>query len=168
MLASANAMLAVEPARWHGTRVDAGLVGLHPEGHPSGAAYEIRAFFSDPLGGLVEDSVCGSLNASVAQWLIAEGNVAAPYQPTQGSRLTHDGRIAVSQDNYRQVWIVEPFVGDGLALPIDTSSTSSTDESSSSRSISIARAATAGWCSIATGVAFRPGLPTSTRSDLCR
>ena len=105
MLASANAVLAVEPARWHGTRMDVGVIGLHPEGHPSGAAYEIRAFFSDPLGGLVEDPVCGSLNASVAQWLIAEGKVAAPYRVTQGSRLTRDGRIAVSQDNYRQVWI---------------------------------------------------------------
>lgn len=105
MLGSADAVLAVEPVRWHGARIDVGVAGLYPAGHPGGAAYEIRAFFSDPFGGLVEDPVCGSLNASVAQWLIGEGQVAAPYRVTQGSRLARDGRIEVGQSEDGQVWI---------------------------------------------------------------
>ena len=103
MLASAEAVLAVEPVRAHGTRIDLGVVGLYPRGGP--CAYEIRAFFSDPFGGLVEDPVCGSLNASVAQWLIADGLVAAPYLVSQGARLDRDGRIHVGQDAAGQVWI---------------------------------------------------------------
>jgi PhzF family phenazine biosynthesis protein len=104
-LASAEAVLAVDPVRWHGARMDVGVVGTYPAGHPGGAAYEIRAFFSDAFGGLVEDPVCGSLNASVAQWLIGEGQVTAPYQVTQGSRLGRNGRIDVGQDEAGQVWI---------------------------------------------------------------
>jgi PhzF family phenazine biosynthesis protein len=101
-LASADAVLAVDPVRWHAEHLDIGVVGPHPAGH---AAYEIRAFFSDPFGGIVEDPVCGSLNASVAQWLIGKGTVAAPYRATQGARLGRDGRIAVGRDAEGQVWI---------------------------------------------------------------
>lgn len=104
-LASADAVLAVDPVRWHGARIDVGVVGLYPAGHADGAAYEIRALFSDAFGGLVEDPVCGSLNASVAQWLIGEGLVAAPYRVTQGRRLARNGRIDVGQDADGQVWI---------------------------------------------------------------
>jgi PhzF family phenazine biosynthesis protein len=105
MLASADAVLAVDPVKAHDSVIDLGVVGFYPTGHASGAAYEIRAFFSDPFGGLVEDPVCGSLNASVAQWLLGEGRVVAPYQVTQGRRLARDGRIAVQQDETGQVWI---------------------------------------------------------------
>lgn len=102
-LASAEAVLAVEPLRSYHRRVDIGVVGLHPPAHP--AAYEIRAFFSDPTGGLVEDPVCGSLNASVAQWLTGEGVVTAPYAATQGTRVLRDGRIVIDRDAEGQVWI---------------------------------------------------------------
>ncbi|QCI95877.1 PhzF family phenazine biosynthesis protein [Novosphingobium sp. EMRT-2] len=102
-LASAEAVLALDPVRWHGATIDLGVVGSYPEGHP--AAYEIRAFFSDPFGGLIEDPVCGSLNASVAQWLIGEGQVKAPYHVTQGACLGRDGRITVESDGEGQVWI---------------------------------------------------------------
>lgn len=102
-LASAEAVLAVDPVRWHGRTVDIGVVGLYPAGKP--AAYEIRAFFSDPSGGLVEDPVCGSLNASVAQWLVGEGIVAAPYEVSQGSRVGCDGRIRIERDGEGQIWV---------------------------------------------------------------
>jgi PhzF family phenazine biosynthesis protein len=105
MLGSADAVLAVEPMRRLGTRLDVGVVGLHPKDHPSAAAYEIRAFFTDAHGGMVEDPVCGSLNASVAQWLTGEGIVAAPYSVTQGARVDRDGRITVDRDEDGQVWI---------------------------------------------------------------
>jgi len=105
MLVSADAVLAVDPVKAHDSVIDLGVVGFYPPDHPGGAAYEIRAFFSDPFGGLVEDPVCGSLNASVAQWLLGEGRVVAPYHVTQGRRLARDGRIAVQQDETGQVWI---------------------------------------------------------------
>ncbi len=105
MLASAEAVLAVDTVRSHDARIDLGVVGLYSKDHASGAAYEIRAFFTDTSGGLVEDPVCGSLNASVAQWLIADGTVAAPYDVTQGSCVARNGRIHVSQDEAKQVWI---------------------------------------------------------------
>jgi PhzF family phenazine biosynthesis protein len=102
-LASAEAVLAVSPLSSYGRRVDIGVVGLYPGGQS--AAYEIRAFFSDLHGALVEDPVTGSLNASVAQWLIGEGVVTAPYDVTQGSRRQRDGRIRIDRDSEGQVWV---------------------------------------------------------------
>ena len=79
-----------------------GVVGFHP--HGAGAAYEVRAFF--PESGLsIEDPVTGSLNASVAQWLLAEGRVTAPYRATQGGRVGRTGVIEVAQDRAGDVWV---------------------------------------------------------------
>lgn len=103
MLGSADAVLAVRPARWHPEHIDIGVVGFYPTGGP--VAYEIRAFFSDPFGGLVEDPVCGSLNASVAQWLTSSGRASAPYVVSQGAEVDRRGRIHVDADVGGQVWI---------------------------------------------------------------
>jgi PhzF family phenazine biosynthesis protein len=103
LLDSAEAVLAVEPARHHSARIELGVVGFHREG--SGEAYEIRSLFSDPFGGLIEDPVTGSLNASVAQWLLGTGRVTAPYIASQGTRLGRRGRIRVDRDAEDQVWI---------------------------------------------------------------
>lgn len=103
LLGSAEAVLAVEPARHHPARVEIGVVGFHAEG--SAVAYEIRSLFSDPFGALIEDPVTGSLNASVAQWLLGAGRVAAPYVVSQGTRLGRRGRIRVDRDAEGQVWI---------------------------------------------------------------
>lgn len=105
MLSSAEAVRAVRPARSHDARIDIGVVGLNPPGHPGGAACEVRALFSDDFGGIVEDPVTGSLNASVAQWLISDGVLTAPYEAAQGSQLGRDGRIQVNSDERGQVWI---------------------------------------------------------------
>jgi len=67
-----------------------GVVGRYPEG--SEYAYELRAIFSDGLGGLQEDPVTGSLHAAVAQWLISTGRATAPYVASQGTRLGRTGR----------------------------------------------------------------------------
>ena len=62
---------------------DLGAVGFHPPGSP--AAIELRAWA--PVNGLaVEDPVTGSLNASVAQWLLGSGRLTAPYLAHQGTR----------------------------------------------------------------------------------
>jgi predicted PhzF superfamily epimerase YddE/YHI9 len=102
-LASAAAVIAVEAARSHKARIDIGLVGLHPEGHLD--AYEVRAIFSDPFGALIEDPVTGSLNASVAQWMIAEGLVGSRYTATQGTRLGRLGRIRIEGEKNGAVWV---------------------------------------------------------------
>ena len=102
-LASAEAVVAVEPARAHAERFDLGLVGLHPAEHSH--AYEVRAIFSDPYGALIEDPVTGSLNASVAQWMIEERLVRAPYTATQGTRLNRLGRISIDQDAGGLIWV---------------------------------------------------------------
>lgn len=103
LLASAEAVLAVEPARHHPRRIDIGLVGAHPAG--SAAAWEVRALFSDAHGALIEDPVTGSLNAAIAQWLFASGRVRDGYLAAQGTRLGRTGRVRVERDDDGQVWI---------------------------------------------------------------
>jgi PhzF family phenazine biosynthesis protein len=102
LLASAEEVLALEPARHHPSRMEIGVVGPYPPGHD--AAYEVRAIFSDPFGGLLEDPVTGSLNASVAQWMLETARVTAPYRASQGTRLGRTGRVSVEKAD-GEVWI---------------------------------------------------------------
>lgn len=76
---------------------DVGVVGLYPTG--SNAAIEVRAFFNDPNGSIREDPVTGSLNASIAQWMLGNGTLTAPYVAHQTS-----GRATVEQFD-GQIWI---------------------------------------------------------------
>ena len=103
LLGSAEAVLAVEPVAKHDRRADIGLVGPHRVG--SAAAFELRALFTGPGGGMIEDPVTGSLNASVGQWLFESGRVTAPYVAAQGTRLGRTGRVQVSRDADGQVWV---------------------------------------------------------------
>lgn len=102
-LASADKVLALNPARSWPARIDVGVVGSHAPG--GDAAFEIRAFFSDHLGTIVEDPVTGSLNASVAQWLFATGVVEDAYVAAQGTRLGREGRVYVDRDETGRIWI---------------------------------------------------------------
>ncbi len=102
-LASAQAVLAVEPARQHSERIDVGVVGAYPPGGP--VAFELRAIFSDHRRSLLEDPVTGSLNASVAQWLLATGRAKAPYVAAQGARVGRAGRIYIDSDANGTVWV---------------------------------------------------------------
>lgn len=63
----------------------------------------VRAFAS-PVG-VDEDPVTGSLNASLAQWLIADGLAPSQYIATQGTCLGRLGQVHVSQDATGQVWV---------------------------------------------------------------
>ena len=103
LLDSAEAVLALEPARDHPSRVDVGVIGPHPEG--SEVEFELRVFFSDQHGGLLEDPVTGSFNASAAQWLFGSGRAKSPYVAAQGTRLGRAGRIEVERDPDDTVWI---------------------------------------------------------------
>jgi PhzF family phenazine biosynthesis protein len=91
LLRDADAVLDVVPGT---LPLDVGLVGFHPAG--SEAAVEIRALY--PQNGItVEDPVTGSLNASVAGWLIETGRIEAPYVARQGTAIGRAGRIEVFQ-----------------------------------------------------------------------
>ncbi len=78
-----------------------GAIGAHPEG--SEHAFEMRTFA--PGVGVAEDPVCGSMNASVGQWLIGSGAVAGSYKVTQGAKLSRAGDITVSADPNGAVWV---------------------------------------------------------------
>jgi predicted PhzF superfamily epimerase YddE/YHI9 len=105
-LASAEAVLAVTPAPppgHDGPRVDIGVVGPYPGG--AECAFEVRAFFSNDRGELVEDPVTGSLNASLAQWLIGSERIRPPYVTSQGAALGRTGRPHISQDTDGSIWV---------------------------------------------------------------
>ncbi|MEM9209239.1 MAG: PhzF family phenazine biosynthesis protein [Pseudomonadota bacterium] len=101
-LASAADVLAVQPKAQYPRRIEIGLVGPWPAG--SGRDFEVRALFSDQHGAVREDPVTGSLNAAVAQWLIATGQTDGRYVAGQGQAIGRDGRIEVSADD-NDVWI---------------------------------------------------------------
>ena len=78
-----------------------GVVGPHEDGGP--ADFEVRAFI--PFGErTVEDPVTGSLNASLAQWLLESGRARAPYVAAQGTVLGRAGRVFVDVSD-GQVWV---------------------------------------------------------------
>ena len=67
------------------------------------ATLEVRAFAA-PIG-VNEDPVTGSLNASLAQWLIAEGHAPTRYIAAQGACLGRAGRVHIEQTADGQVWV---------------------------------------------------------------
>lgn len=70
---------------------------------------EVRAFAA-PVG-IAEDPVTGSLNASLAQWLMAEGHMPSHYSARQGTALGRAGQVFLSQDAQGQVWVGGDVVG---------------------------------------------------------
>jgi PhzF family phenazine biosynthesis protein len=99
LLESAERVLEMQPRQLD---FDLGVVGFHPPG--TEAAIEVRAFF--PINGVAaEDPVTGSLNASVAQWLLGSGRLDAPYIATQGSAIGRAGRVHVDQNGDGSIWV---------------------------------------------------------------
>jgi PhzF family phenazine biosynthesis protein len=70
---------------------------------------EVRAFAA-PVG-IAEDPVTGSLNASLAQWLMAEGHMPVAYSARQGTALGRAGQVFLSKDAQGQVWVGGDVVG---------------------------------------------------------
>jgi PhzF family phenazine biosynthesis protein len=68
-----------------------------------GADLLVRAFAA-PIG-VPEDPVTGSLNASLAQWLMAEGLMPSSYQASQGGSIGRDGRVRLHRESDGQLWV---------------------------------------------------------------
>jgi PhzF family phenazine biosynthesis protein len=99
LLRDADSVLALRPGF---VDLDLGVVGPYPPGSPH--AFEVRAFFPKE-GATVEDPVTGSLNASLAQWLLRTGRAQAPYVASQGTALGRAGRVHVSQEEDGTIWV---------------------------------------------------------------
>ncbi|MBV9794265.1 MAG: PhzF family phenazine biosynthesis protein [Actinobacteria bacterium] len=99
LLASADAVLAVNPGV---SDLDIGVVGPYPPGSPE--AFEVRAF-TPALGGFGEDPVTGSLNASLAGWLLDTGRATAPYVASQGTAMGRRGRVHIARDDNGTIWV---------------------------------------------------------------
>ena len=100
-----DAVLSLQPdiSRFTGERqIDIGVVAPYPEG--SVIDFEVRAFFSNDKGQLAEDPVTGSLNASLAQWLIGTGRASGSYVAAQGTAIGRRGRIHISQA-VGEIWV---------------------------------------------------------------
>ena len=99
-LASAESVLALEPDWSALSDIKLGVVGPHTAG--ATAQFEVRALIGDGTG--YEDPVTGSLNASLAQWLIASGAAPERYVAAQGARLNRGGRVFIECID-GQVWV---------------------------------------------------------------
>lgn len=99
LLETPEAVLSLRPAL-----VDllVGVAAPYPAGSPE--AFEVRAFFPRH-GATVEDPVTGSLNASLARWLITTGRATAPYVARQGTALGRAGRAHISTDDDGTIWV---------------------------------------------------------------
>ena len=125
-LDNADTVLALEPDHAQLARLGqkVGVVGIHQAqgalpliarssrearaftaaaGREAAPLIEVRAFAA-PIG-VTEDPVTGSLNASLAQWLIAAGELPASYIAAQGTALGRAGRVHVERDADGQVWV---------------------------------------------------------------
>jgi PhzF family phenazine biosynthesis protein len=102
-LRSADDVLAARPRANAPVGTDIGLAGPAPRG--SGADWELRAFFADQHGKIVEDPVTGSFNASVALHLFASGLATGSYVAAQGRMTGADGRVECVREADGRVWI---------------------------------------------------------------
>lgn len=100
-----QSVLALKPdhaaLRASGQKV--GVAARYRDARDGEPMLEVRAF-ADPIG-VPEDPVTGSLNASLAQWLMDEGHMPTRYLAAQGACLGRAGRVYVGRDDDGQVWV---------------------------------------------------------------
>lgn len=106
LLDSAETVLCLDPdhARLQDLGQSVGVVHVGPSAADTTAPGVVVRAFAPPMGN-AEDPVTGSLNASLAQWLIAEGLAPPCYLVAQGERLGRAGRVRIAQDAQGQVWV---------------------------------------------------------------
>ena len=99
MLGSRDELLAIQPDYAAMRGLELGAVAPWSDGD---AQFEVRAFVPDNGG--YEDPVTGSLNASLAQWLIGAGLAPPAYVASQGSALGRAGRVHLERDG-ETIWV---------------------------------------------------------------
>lgn len=99
MLRSARQILSLKPDWAALDPLKLGVIGPHEPGQD--AAFEVRAFVGGPG---YEDPVTGSLNASLAQWLIGANLAPSSYVAAQGTALERAGRVHLRKDG-DDVWV---------------------------------------------------------------
>ncbi|WP_042428056.1 PhzF family phenazine biosynthesis protein [Comamonas granuli] len=106
LLGSSETVLGLQPdhARLKDLGQDVGVVHVAPTASDTQTPGVTVRAFADPMGN-PEDPVTGSLNASLAQWLIAEGLAPSAYLVAQGECLGRAGRVHIRQDGDGQVWV---------------------------------------------------------------
>ncbi len=80
-----------------------GVAAIYPDAAPAEPQLEVRAFAA-PIG-ITEDPVTGSLNASLAQWLMQEERLPPRYISAQGACLDRAGRVYLERDSDGAVWV---------------------------------------------------------------
>lgn len=100
LLSSREEVLAIRPDYPVLNGLNVGVVAPW-SGVGAEADIEVRAFMGDERA---EDPVTGSLNASLAQWLIAGGKLPQRYLASQGTVLGRRGRVRIEQMD-GDVWV---------------------------------------------------------------
>ena len=96
LLRSPEVVLGVDPDPTKAAGMKLGLAAVYPQGaRDDGVGLEVRAFYADDAG-FGEDSVTGSLNAGLAQWLVPAEHLPPRYVAAQGAVVGRLGRVHVS------------------------------------------------------------------------
>ncbi|WP_439862663.1 PhzF family phenazine biosynthesis protein [Pseudomonas antarctica] len=103
MLADRDQVLALQPdySQLHGLAIGV-IAPCDPSRDDIDTHFEVRAFIAGD--GAQEDPATGSLNAGVAQWLLAEGLAPDRYVVSQGTAIGRAGRIHVERQG-DEIWI---------------------------------------------------------------
>lgn len=100
LLRDAEQVRAIRPDYAAMSGFNLGVVGPQPESAET--EFEVRAFIAD--GAATEDPVTGSLNASLARWLIDSERAPTRYVVAQGSQLARRGRVYID-DRDDGLWV---------------------------------------------------------------
>ena len=106
LLDSADTVLGLTPdhARLKDLGQDVGVIHVSPTASDTTRPGATVRAFAAPMGN-PEDPVTGSLNASLAEWLIADGLAPRSYLVAQGECLGRAGRVQIRQDDAQQIWV---------------------------------------------------------------
>lgn len=103
LLPSSDDVLALEPDFGDTLDFKLGVVGPVEDGAGLDHDVEVRAFFPGPTS-MQEDPVTGSLNASLAQWLMARDDTLDSYVARQGTALGRSGRVFLRRER-EDIWV---------------------------------------------------------------
>jgi predicted PhzF superfamily epimerase YddE/YHI9 len=112
MLSTRDEVLALRPDYSALAGINVGVLRKWTEAE---ADVEVSAFMGEEYA---EDPVTGSLNASLAQWLIAEGQLPERYVSSQGTAIGRRGRVWVERAG-TTIWVggqIQPCISGTIYL----------------------------------------------------